>query len=158
MKIERIAVRLAHGSGVRRVCEIRVNGLNYSFPFSDLAEFSDGLQDILAETERLVPTNAIRPQGTDREHLKLEGLRVQDSVEHNRNMMSGREALERRAGGEMVAAGAWYMELGINGSDTDCSFDTVGQLFQIVQTVMKREMVAAGKLMLRTPAELVRAH
>lgn len=152
-RIQRIAVRHVRGFLSRRVAEIRVGGLDYSFPFHDLAEFSDGLQDILAETERLVPTNAVRP--TDKTFMQIEGLRVQDSVEHNRNMISGREARERTAGGEHIAAGDWYTEISVNGSDTDCSFNTVGELFQIVQQIIQRELAASGQVVHGTPALLV---
>ena len=154
--IERIAVKPFGNAGGAWRCEILVGRSTFSFPFHDLVEFSDGLQDILAETERVVPVNAERPK--DRDHMQLEGLRVQDSSEHNRNFISGREARERKMEGEHIAAGAWYMELSINGSDTDVSFDTVAQLFQIVQQVIKRELAGAGVLILQTPTDLSRAH
>jgi hypothetical protein len=80
----------------RRVCEIRVERAELLLPVPRPRRvFSDGLQDILAETERLVPTNALRP---DRQDLHAaRGAAVQDSVEHNRNLISGREVRERRA-------------------------------------------------------------
>jgi hypothetical protein len=106
-RIERIAVRAVRGTRNRRVCDIRVAGVSYSYPFHDLVEFSDGLQDIIAETERLVPTNGLRP--TDRTFMQLESLQVQDAVEYNRNLYSGREVRERRAEGQHIAAatGTW---------------------------------------------------
>lgn len=136
-------------------CHIRVGGTHFSYPFCDLAEFSDGLQDILKVTERLVPTNAVRPEA--RSNMQLDGLRVSDSVEYNRNMISGREARERTADGEHMAAGDWYAEIGINGTDTDCSFNTVSDLFQIVQQVIKREMANAGQIIRPGMTELVGA-
>lgn len=153
MKIQRLTVRSVHGSPGKRVCEIRVGGFNYSYPFRDLVEFSDGLQDILAETERLVPTNALRPE--DKTFMQIESLQVSDSVEHNRSMISGREARERQAEGQHVAAGDWYAEISINGSDTDCSFNTVAEFFQLVQQVIARELNAAGQLVSRAPQVLV---
>lgn len=153
MKIQRIAIRTVHGSPGKRRCEIRIAGLNWSFPFRDLVEFSDGLQDVLAETERLVPTNATRP--ADRSFLQIESLQVQDAVEYNRNLYSAREVRERRAEGEHIAGGDWYMELSINGSDTDCSFSSVVELFQIVQQVIKRELAMNGQIIERTPNVLV---
>lgn len=155
MKIERISVRLHHAAHRLRTCEIRVGGMNFDFPFKDLVEFSNGVQDILMVTERLVPTNAVRPESRD--FMQLEGLRVQDSVEHNRNMISGREARERTAEGEHIAAGDWYAEIGINGTDSDCSFSTVADLFQIVQGIIKRELANHGQLITQVPAELARA-
>lgn len=145
-KIQSIAV-------ARGRCRIKVAGTEYGFPFRDLAEFSDGVQDVLAETERLVPANAVRP--LDKTFMQIESFQVQDSVEHNRNWISGREARERTAGGEHIAAGDWYAEISINGSDTDCSFSTVGELFQIVQQVIKRELAASGQVVTQTPAVLV---
>lgn len=150
MKIERIDVTTLNGG---RRAKLRVAGIEYSWPFHDLVEFSDGLQDVLLETERLVPMNAARPQARD--FMQLEGIRVSDSVEHNRNMVSAREVKERRAAGEHLAAGAWYAEISVNGSDTDCSFDTVEQLFQIAQGIIKREMALHGQIIVETPAVLV---
>jgi hypothetical protein len=152
-RIKRIAVHAVRHARNRRVCSILVGGRDFSFPFHDLVEFSDGLQDILAETERLVPTNAQRP--VDRMHMELESLQVQDAVEYNRNLYSGREVRERRAEGQNIAGGDWYMEISINGSDTDLSFNTVGELFTLVQEVIKRELTLAGKLISTTPAVLV---
>jgi hypothetical protein len=152
-RIKRIAVHVVRHARNRRVCSILVGCRDFSFPFHDLVEFSDGLQDILAETERLVPTNAQRP--TDRTHMELESLQVQDAVEYNRNLYSGREVRERRAEGQNIAGGDWYMEISINGSDTDLSFNTVSELFTLVQEVIKRELTLAGKLISTTPAVLV---
>jgi hypothetical protein len=152
-RIERISVRAVRGTRNRRVCDIRVAGVSYSYPFHDLVEFSDGLQDIIAETERLVPTNGLRP--TDRTFMQLESLQVQDAVEYNRNLYSGREVRERRAEGQHIAGGDWYMEIAINGSDTDLSFNTVAELFTLVQDVIKREQAHSGQPITLTPALLV---
>jgi hypothetical protein len=152
-RIQRIAVRTVHGSPGKRVCDIRVAGVDFSHPFRDLVEFSDGLQDILAETEQLVPRNAIRPD--DKTFMQLEGLRVSDAVAHNRNLYSGREVRERRDEGQNIAGGDWYMEISINGSDTDLSFNTVGELFTLVQDVIKREQAHSGQPILLSPAVLV---
>lgn len=152
-KIQRIAVRNVRGYLNRRVCDIDVAGKSFSWPFHDLVEFSDGLQDVLAETERLVPTNAARP--ADRTFMQIEGLRVSDAVENNRNLYSGREVRERRDEGQHIAGGNWYMELGVNGADNDMSFNTVTELFQLVQIVMKRELAVSGAIVTETPAVLV---
>lgn len=146
MKIKRIAVRKGR-------CEISIGGKDYSFPFRDLAEFSDGVQDVLGESERLVPTNALRP--TDKTFMQLESLQVQDAAEHNRNLYSAREVRDRRAEGQNIAGGDWYMEVSINGSDTDCSFNTVAELFQIVQQIIARELAASGQVVSRAPGLLV---
>lgn len=152
MRIEAIDVRTLNGG---RRASLRVRGIDYSWPFHDLVQFSDGVQDVLMETERLVPTNAVRPE--KRDFMQLEGIRVSDSVEHNRNFISGREARERKLDGEKIAAGAWYAEISVNGTDTDCSFDTVEQLFQIVQSIIKREMAQHGQIVIQTPPVLRRA-
>lgn len=153
VKIKRIAVRSVRGFENRRVCELAVAGKTFSFPFHDLVEFSDGLQDIIAETERLVPTNALRPE--DRTFMQLEGLRVQDAAEHDRHYISGREVRERRADGERICGGDWYAEVSINGSDSDLSFNTVGELFTLVQDIIKREQSHAGVPITLTPTVLV---
>lgn len=153
MKIQRIAVRHVRGFLSRRVCELRVGGKEYAWPFHDLVEFSDGLQDVLAETEQLVPTNAVRP--TDKTFMQLEGLRVQDASEHNRNLYSGREVQGLRDEGVSICGGDWYAEIAINGSDSDLSFSTVAELFQCVQTIIKRELGASGQDLPREPALLV---
>jgi hypothetical protein len=145
-RIKRIAV-------ARGACAITVAGKDYSWPFRDLVEFSDGVQDVLAETERLVPANAVRPE--DRTFMQIESLKVQDAAEHNRNLYSGREVRDRRAEGQNIAGGDWYMEVSINGSDTDCSFNTVEELFQIVQQIITRELAASGQIVTRTPRVLV---
>lgn len=152
-KIQRIAVRHVRGMLSKRVAAIRVAGVDYSFPFHDLVEFSDGLQDVLAETEHLTPVSPVRP--TDKTFMQLEGLRVQDAVEHNRNLYSGREVRERRADGEQICGGDWYAEVSVNGSDSDLSFSTVGELFQLVQQIITRELAASGQVVSGTPALLV---
>lgn len=152
-KIERIAVRHVRGHLARRVCEIRVGGTGYTFPFHDIVEFSDGLQDVLAETERLIPANAVRP--TDKTFMQLEGLRVQDAAEHNRNLYSAREVRDMRAEKVNVCGGDWYAEVAINGADSDLSFSTVAELFQLVQQIITRELAASGQILKGEPAQLV---
>lgn len=153
MKIQRIAVRVL--SSGKRECSLRVAGQECQFTFVDLVEFSDGVQEALVFFERLVPTNIVRPK--DRSLMQLESLQVQDSVEHNRNMISGREAAGRRAEGEFVAGGAWYMEVSINGTDSDCSFNTLAELLQIVQQIVKRELATGGQIIAEPMVELARA-
>lgn len=152
-RIDRIAVR--HVGGTRRVCEIRVGGRDASFPFDDLVEFSNGVQDLLMVVERVLPRGELRPP--DRQHMQLEGLRVQDAAEYNRNLYSGREVRERRAGGEKLCGGDWYMELSMNGGDSDISFSTLGELFQIVQQAISRELSMHGVIVPAAPVEVARA-
>lgn len=151
-RIQRIAVR--HVQGTRRVCEIRVAGRDGQFPFDDLVGFSDGLQDMLLATERLVPRGVVRP--TDRSRMQLEGLRVQDAAEYNRNLYSGREVRERRAEGEKICGGDWYAEIAINGTDSDVSFTTVVDLFTAVQQIISRELALAGQIVTHIPVEVAR--
>lgn len=153
MQIKRIAVVAPRRTGQPHRCELRVGTHDMQFPFRDLVEFSDGLQEALLVTERLVPTNIVRPK--DRTFMQLESLKVQDAGEFNRHTIPGREVLERRAEGEKLCGGAWYMELAMNGADTDCSFSTVAELLQIVQTVIKRELSSGGVAVSLEPALLV---
>lgn len=151
MRIDYIDVRFVNG---HRRAHVRMGGIDYQWPFHDLVEFSDGIQDTLMVADGLVPRNAARP--ADRRFMQLEGLRVSDAVEHNRNMIAAREVKERRLDGEKICGGAWYMEVSMNGTDTDCSFTTLQELFQIVQGIIKREMALHGQLALaaETPAVL----
>lgn len=142
MKIEHIDVRFVNG---HRKCYVTAGGIDYQWPFSDLVEFSDGLQDALMVADGLVAQNAVRPQ--DRRFMQLEGLRVSDAVEHNRNMLAAREVKERRLDGEKICGGAWYAEISMNGTDTDCSFTTLEEFFQIVQGIIKREMALHGQVL-----------
>lgn len=152
-QIKRIAVIAPRRAGLPHRCELRIGSLDMAFPFRDLVEFSDGVQDALLATERLMPTNIVRP--IDRRFMQLESLKVQDAGEFNRHTIPGREVLERRAEGEKLCGGAWYMELSLNGADTDCSFSTLAELLQIVQTVVKRELASGGVNVSHEPALLV---
>lgn len=154
-KIKRLAILQPRGLASRRICQIRVGSTDLSFPFDDLVGLSDGLQDVLAETERLVPTNAIRP--VDKTFMHIESIHVSDAVEQNRNLYSGREVRERRDEGQHICGGDWYMELGVNGADNDLSFSSVRELFDLVQQVMKRELRASGAVVSQVPVTLVRA-
>jgi hypothetical protein len=77
-----------------RGCELRVGGKDYSWPFHDLVEFSDGLQDVLAETERLVPTNAVRP--TDKTFMQLEACACRTRSSTTATCTQRREVRELR--------------------------------------------------------------
>jgi hypothetical protein len=139
LPIQSISIK-PFGNGRR--CYVRVNGVPMDFVFTDLVEFSQGVERCLAITERLVPTNALRPD--DRTFLELESIYVEDASEYNRRSIAAREVRERADVGQKVAGGLWYMEINMNGTSTDCSFNGLSDLLQLVQGVIKREMANNG--------------
>lgn len=152
MKIQRIDIRSI--DGLRRA-SFRIRGMDYAFRFSDLVEFSDGLGELVAVVDGLSARNVTRPK--DRTLMQIESIKAQDAAEYNRNLYSAREVRERRAGGEHIAGGDWYMEISMNGADTDISFNTTVELFQIVQQIIQRELVRHGQVAIEVPPALTHA-
>jgi len=149
MNIDSLKIK-PHGRGRR--LDIRLGRETGWFHFTDLVEFSQGVARALRLSEGLVATNALHPD--NREFLQLESVYVEDAGEHNRRVIAAREIRERRADGAKVCGGAWYMELCINGSATDCSFSTLFELFQQLQTIIRREMQQNGQVVVQGLTEM----
>lgn len=152
MNIQRIDIRPI--DGVQRAT-FRVQGTDYSFRFADLVEFSDGLVELVLVVDGMSPVGLLRP--VDRTLMQIESIKAQDAAEYNRNLYAAREVRERRAEGQMIAGGDWYIELSMNGADNDLSFGTTIELLQLTQQIMQRELARHGQPVTIIPPELVHA-
>lgn len=142
-----------HGRGKR--CDVRVGRETGHFHFTDLVEFSQGVERLLRLSEGLVAPNALHP--ADRTFMQIESVYIEDAGERNKRVIAAREVRERREAGEMLAGGAWYMELCINGSATDCSFNNAYELFQQLQQIIARELRQNGAVAANAAQEMARA-
>lgn len=153
MKIESISIKADAGG---RRCHVRTDGKDFSFTFTDLVEFDRYIAEILMVTEGLVAPNAIT--NAQQDMLQIESIYVQDAGEFNKGCIPGREIEGRRADGEFVCGGAWYAEISMNGCATDCSFSSVEELYQITQTIIRREISKGGAILRATDLPKEPAH
>lgn len=141
MRLDSISIK-PHGRGKR--CLVRLLAGSGNFDFTDLVEFSTGVAELLRHTEGLHAPHALHPD--DRQFLQIESVYVEDAGEHNKRTIPAREVKGRRELGQKVAGGAWYMELTVNGAANDCSFTSTLELFQCLQTIIRREMQHHGQI------------
>lgn len=108
---------------------------SWSIPRHDLWVVGVTLEHILVEHDVLAHIPGKPPvfQPGWREHLQLSSITIEPVVE-----WAG-EVRERNAAGLHTAGGLWMAEIEINGTITECNFDTLEDLYQLVFQIICRE-------------------
>lgn len=115
------------------------------FNYVDLVDFDAGVQLALAAFTDMMVVNPDAPKIVDREALQLEFLYIEAGDDYNKRMLAPYEVKGRRELGQRVCGGKWYMEVGINGTSTDCGFTTIQELATLTQQIMQREQGVARR-------------
>ena len=71
-----------------------------------------------------------------REHLQLSSIYIEPFAEW------AKEVQQRNAAGLHQAGGLWMAEIEVNGAITECSFNTLEDLYQLVFQIISREASA----------------
>lgn len=107
----------------------------WSLFYTDLWDVQLALDDMLAQ----LGFAAVRMAGSPaliknfREQLQVTSLYVCDQAQFNR------EVKERIRDGQFVCGGLWYAEITINEIPTDCSFNTLLELYQVIDQIVIRQ-------------------